>query len=288
MTPRLLLRLLLGAGSCAVRSAPTPPPPSGPAGPWTARWHGAVGEPFETPWSTRLLWRQQGCPESCHVDWNDGSTMIPRGPLLGNGDLGMTVISEQLPPCSPAPCAPTPTPNSPGSGNISLRLGSNQLWAMTDKDWSECHYDAATCTAHGQPTSLTNWSGNGANHDGMGCYAGWLPGCRAMFPRRVGLGGLNISAAAFTGPSSRFVAELDMQRAVVSAGYVRGAHGRKQTFSLGSAFYTAAPLRSSRRRVADGHLRDGRRDQCDADGHRVQRLVFLGRQHRGAGRAVYI
>ena len=231
-----LLRLLLAAGSCAVHSAPTatppPPPPSGPAGPWTARWHGAVGEPFETPWSTRLLWRQQGCPDSCHVDWNDGSTMIPRGPLLGQGDFGMTVISEQLPPCSPAPCAPTPTPNSPGSGNISLRLGSNQLWAMTDKDWSQCHYDAATCTAHGQPTSLTNWSGNGANHDGMGCYAGWLPGCRSMFPRRVGLGGLNFSAAAFTGSSSSFVAELDMQRAVVSAGYVRADGASLTTTSV--------------------------------------------------------
>ena len=148
-----------------------------------------------------------------HVDWNDGSTLMPRGPLLGQGDFGMTALSEQLPNCSPDPCAPRPTPGSPGAGNISLQLGSNQLWAISDMDWSKCRYDAATCSANGQNINLTNETGNG-----NGCWAGWLPGCRNGFPRRVGLGGLNFSTAAFTGPGSRFVAEQRMREGVVSAG----------------------------------------------------------------------
>ena len=161
---------------------------TGPIDAWTARWNGAVGEPFETPWSTRKLWREQGCPLSCHLDWNDGFTLMPRGPLLGQGDLGMTVISEQLPECSPAPgtqwCAPMPVPGSPGSGNISLQLGSNQLWAISDNDWSKCHYTEAVCKANGQSIDLVNETGNG-----LGCWPGWLPGCRHSFPRRVGFGG---------------------------------------------------------------------------------------------------
>ena len=197
---------------------------SGPISAWTAQWQGAVGEPFEVPWFTRQLWRKQGCPLSCHVDWNDGSTLMPRGPLLGQGDFGMTALSEKLPPCSPEPCAPRPTPGSPGSGNISLQLGSNQLWAISDKDWSKCHYDAATCSANGQPINLTNESANG-----NGCWVGWLPGCRNGFPRRVGLGGLNFSCPAFAGVGSRFVAEQRMREGVVSAGYERASDGATLT-----------------------------------------------------------
>jgi hypothetical protein len=159
-------------------------PSSGPVDAWTARWHGAVGEPFEVPWSTRLLWKKQGCPLSCHLDWNDGAQMMARGPVLGQGDLGMTVISEQLPPCSPTPCAPVPSPGSPASGVISLQLGANQLWAISDNDWSKCHFDEPTCRANNQPIDLVNESANGA-----GCSQLWLPGCRHSFPRRVGFGG---------------------------------------------------------------------------------------------------
>ena len=201
--------------------------PSGPISAWTARWTGAVGEPFHTPWSTRQLWKKQGCPLSCHVDWNDGSSMIPRGPLLGQGDLGMTALSEQLPACAPDPCGPKPTPGSPGTGNISLQLGANQLWAISDKDWSRCHYDEATCNANGQPINLTNESA-----DGLGCWLGYLPGCRNGFPRRVGLGGLNVSSTAFAGAGSHFVAEQRMREGVVSAGYVRADGATLTTTSL--------------------------------------------------------
>ena len=157
---------------------------SGPVDAWTARWHGAVGEPYSVPWFTRLLWKEQGCPLSCHLDWNDGSTLMPRGPLLGQGDMGMTIISEQLPECSPAPCAPMPVPGSPSSGNISMQLGSNQLWAVSDNDYSTCHYTEAVCKANGQSIDLINETANG-----LGCWQGWLPGCRHSFPRRVGFGG---------------------------------------------------------------------------------------------------
>lgn len=221
-TRKMTVVLLLAVGEAAAAAAQPPPPSrsSGPVDAWTARWHGAVGEPFETPWSTRQLWKQQGCPLGCHVDWNDGSQMMPRGPLLGQGDLGMTVISEQLPPCSPAPCAPTPHahPDAPGTGNISLHLGANQLWAISDNDWTQCHYDVATCNANGQYVDLLNESADGSTN---GCWPGWLPGCRHSFPRRVGFGGLNISSAAFAGPQSRFVAEQRMRDGTVMAGYAR-------------------------------------------------------------------
>ena len=248
--------IISGSGQQQDEVARAIPTTSGPVDAWTARWHGAVGEPFEVPWSTRLLWKKQGCPLSCHLDWNDGAQMMPRGPVLGQGDLGMTVISEQLPPCSPTPCAPVPSPGSPASGVISLHLGANQLWAVSDNDWSKCHYDEPTCRANGQSIDLVNESANGA-----GCSQLWLPGCRHSFPRRVGFGGelttyfysflpctacsacltvalllrgagLNISSAAFTGPSSRFMAEQRMRDGVVSAGYVRSDGAKLTATSL--------------------------------------------------------
>ena len=222
---QLLHFTALSLGAFAYRAKPREV--SGPISAWTAQWQGAVGEPFEVPWFTRQLWKKQGCPMACHVDWNDGSTVMPRGPLLGQGDFGMTALSEQLPQCSPDPCAPRPTPGSPATGNISLQLGSNQLWAISDKDWSQCHYDEATCSANGQPINLTNESANG-----NGCWVGWLPGCRNGFPRRVGLGGLNFSSPAFAGLSSRFVAEQRMREGIVSAGYVRADGATLTTTSL--------------------------------------------------------
>ena len=61
-----LLQLALAAA--AISSAPPAFPAnetSGPISAWAAQWHGAVGEPFRTPWSTQLLWKKQGCPLSC-------------------------------------------------------------------------------------------------------------------------------------------------------------------------------------------------------------------------------
>ena len=163
---------------------------------FTALYEGPIGWPFECPLKTRLIWEQPLIAEQ------SGSRQMPQGPLLGQGDLGMTVLTDE-----------GPYPSGPASGEIALMLGANQMWALSDNDWSQCHYDEAHCAAVG------------LNYTSGACWLGWVPGCSHQFPRQVGLGGVNLSAAAFAGAGSHFRAEQRMREGAVTAGYVRAADG---------------------------------------------------------------
>jgi hypothetical protein len=52
---------------------------------------------------------------------------------------------------------------------------ANQMWALSDNDWSKCHYDARSCAA------------SGLNASKGGCWLGWVQNCSFNFPRVVGL-----------------------------------------------------------------------------------------------------
>jgi hypothetical protein len=190
------MALLLRAALPILLAAVTPATPTGHiADKFTAQWRGPIGWPFECPLKTRLIWMPLQIAET------GGSRQMPQGPLLGQGDLGMTILSDE-----------GQYPSGGASGEIAMMLGANQMWALSDNDWSKCHYDDAHCAAVG------------LNFSTGGCWLGWVPGCSFEFPRVVALGGLNISlGAGFQGTGSVFEAEQRMEEGAVTAGYRRAA-----------------------------------------------------------------
>eukprot|EP01052_Picozoa_sp_SAG31_P066155 SAG31_NODE_24961_length_471_cov_0.674731_1_plen_135_part_10 len=87
----------------------------------------------------------------------EANSPLPSGPLLGNGDLGLSVG------CNKA------------QTDITLHLGLNQVWLLNE---------------------YQHWSDNSGDQVG---------------PRRLGVGGITISAPEIAG--GNFSAELDMARA---------------------------------------------------------------------------
>ena len=61
----------------------------GPVDAYTSRWRGPIGWPFETPMEVRTIWVPQWVAEV------GGYRQLPQGPLLGQGDLGMTVLTDE-------------------------------------------------------------------------------------------------------------------------------------------------------------------------------------------------
>ena len=149
----------------------------GPVDAYTSRWRGPIGWPFETPMEVRTIWVPQWAAEV------GGYRQLPQGPLLGQGDLGMTVLTDE-----------GQWPSGAASGNVSMMLGANQLWAISDNDWASCQW----------PNKDHTWIMQ-------------IPNCSYMMPRMVGLGALNISAPSFHGAG--FTAEQRMREGAVTTEY---------------------------------------------------------------------
>ena len=76
------LAVLLGTATVAIA-------PGDYVDSWTARWEGPIGWPFECPLKTRLIWMNM------LLATTGGARQMPQGPLLGQGDLGMTLLTDE-------------------------------------------------------------------------------------------------------------------------------------------------------------------------------------------------
>jgi hypothetical protein len=123
--PRASMAVLLAAASLT----PWVGSPGGIVDKLTAGWRGPVGWPFECPLKTRLIWMPQQIAET------GGSRQMPQGPLLGQGDLGMTVLSDE-----------GQYPSGNASGEIAMMLGANQMWALSDNNWRCAAFNLSVVT----------------------------------------------------------------------------------------------------------------------------------------------